>query len=203
MEVIVVVKDYEEDMGIAYDSQRVDAHDLSANSRANNDAIADGMSDGFFAAQDLEENSLCVGSRFEDLLCFKEDIRSNAILHNFAIKIKASDKSRVIATCTYLGCPWRIHASLCSDGLTAELSCLKHVNFRLVKFHRGVVWLCGGFYFPRRSSWSWFGYGRQIVDEELSTHPVRRQLVSELIRRNSSSKNIAILQKSTQAPLAK
>ncbi|KAL0908836.1 hypothetical protein M5K25_023345 [Dendrobium thyrsiflorum] len=116
MEVVVVVKDHEEDMSIAYDSQRVDTHDFSANNRANNDVIVDGMSDDFFAGHDLEENSLCVGSRFEDSLCFKQAIRSNAILHNFAIKIKASDKSRVIATCTYRGCPWRIRASLCLDG---------------------------------------------------------------------------------------
>ncbi|KAL0919266.1 hypothetical protein M5K25_011351 [Dendrobium thyrsiflorum] len=33
----------------------------------------------------------------------------------------ASDKSRVIATCKYRGCPWRMHASLCPDDHSFEV----------------------------------------------------------------------------------
>ncbi|PKU61943.1 hypothetical protein MA16_Dca023140 [Dendrobium catenatum] len=79
------------------------------------------MSDGFLETPDLEANLLVVGSRFEDSFSFKQCIRSNAIIHNYDIKIKASDKSRVIATCSYRGCPWRIRASLCSDGHSFEV----------------------------------------------------------------------------------
>ncbi|PKU87576.1 hypothetical protein MA16_Dca025881 [Dendrobium catenatum] len=87
----------------------------------NNDIIIDGFCDGGFAPQVEEKHSLSVGSRYEDSSSFKQAVRSNAILQNFGIKIKASDKSRVIATCTYHGCPWRIHASLCSDGHSFEV----------------------------------------------------------------------------------
>ncbi|PKU59816.1 hypothetical protein MA16_Dca027652 [Dendrobium catenatum] len=35
--------------------------------------------------------------------------------------MKASDKSRVIATCAYRSCPWRVRASLCPDGHSFEV----------------------------------------------------------------------------------
>ncbi|KAI0502207.1 hypothetical protein KFK09_017154 [Dendrobium nobile] len=79
------------------------------------------MSDYFFVALDLEEHSLCVGLCFKDSLWFKQVIHSNTILHNFDIKNKVSNKSRVIATCTYHGCLWRIRASLCSYGHSFEV----------------------------------------------------------------------------------
>ncbi|PKU66878.1 hypothetical protein MA16_Dca021560 [Dendrobium catenatum] len=95
--------------------------DLSGNITTINDGLVGGISDGVIRSPDLEDNSLVVGSRFEDSCSFKQSIRSNAIIHNFDIKIKASDKTRVIATCSYRGCPWRIRASLCSDGHSFEV----------------------------------------------------------------------------------
>ncbi|PKU82943.1 hypothetical protein MA16_Dca021827 [Dendrobium catenatum] len=79
------------------------------------------MSHGIIDSLGLEENSLIVGSRFEDSFNSKQVICSNATILNFDINIKASDKSRVIATCSYHGCPWRIRALLCSDGYSFEV----------------------------------------------------------------------------------
>ncbi|KAI0497570.1 hypothetical protein KFK09_020802 [Dendrobium nobile] len=119
MEVVVVVKELEEDIGIACDSQHVHKHDTSGNIMTNNDIIVGGMSEGILDNPDLEENTLIVGSRFEDSFSFKQVIRSNAIIHNFDITIKASDKSRVIATCSYRGCPWRIRGCRFLIGVDA------------------------------------------------------------------------------------
>ncbi|PKU68181.1 hypothetical protein MA16_Dca012850 [Dendrobium catenatum] len=103
------------------ETQRGCVQDVSATNTVNNDILVDGLYDASFVGGVEETNILCVGSRFEDSSSFKQAIRSNAILQNFAIRIKASDKSRVIATCTYRGCPWRIRASLCSDGHSFEV----------------------------------------------------------------------------------
>ncbi|PKU62599.1 hypothetical protein MA16_Dca028603 [Dendrobium catenatum] len=121
MEVVVVVKELEENMGMTCDSDHIEMRDLSGNITTINDGLVGGISDGVIRSPDLEDNSLVVGSRFEDSCSFKQSIRSNAIIHNFDIKIKASDKTRVIATCSYRGCPWRIRASLCSDGHSFEV----------------------------------------------------------------------------------
>ncbi|KAL0907560.1 hypothetical protein M5K25_021976 [Dendrobium thyrsiflorum] len=121
VEVVVVMKDFDEIFTNADNIQYGDMQDLSETSRVNNDIIMDGLCDGGFVAQVEENLALCVGSRFEDSSSFKQAIRSNAILQNFGFKIKASDKSRVIATCSYRGCPWRIRASLCSDGHSFEV----------------------------------------------------------------------------------
>ncbi|KAH0470424.1 hypothetical protein IEQ34_000147 [Dendrobium chrysotoxum] len=56
VEVVVVVKDPEEDMDHTDDIQYGDMHDLSANIRVNNDIIVDGLCDGFFATQVNSEN---------------------------------------------------------------------------------------------------------------------------------------------------
>ncbi|KAL0913410.1 hypothetical protein M5K25_016871 [Dendrobium thyrsiflorum] len=122
VEVVVVVKDFDENLSNADNIQYGDMQDLSESSRVNNDIITDGLCDGDFVAQVEDKHSLCVGSHFEDSSSFKQAIRSFAILQNFGIKIKASDKSRVIAICTYRGCPWRIRASLCSDGHSFEIA---------------------------------------------------------------------------------
>ncbi|KAI0498808.1 hypothetical protein KFK09_019703 [Dendrobium nobile] len=95
--------------------------DVTVNTRLNNDIIVDGLCDGSVATQVEELHLVCIGSRYEDSLSFKQAIRSKAILENFAIRMKASDKSRVIATCAYRGCPWRVRASLCSDGHSFEV----------------------------------------------------------------------------------
>ncbi|PKU77869.1 hypothetical protein MA16_Dca005701 [Dendrobium catenatum] len=103
-------------------------HDLSSNRTANNDDLVGEISDGIIKSPNLEDNSLVVGSRFEDSCSFKQIIRSIAIIHNFDIKIKASDKTLVIATWSYRGCPWRIRASLCSDGHSFEVkNCILHI----------------------------------------------------------------------------
>ncbi|XP_020676059.1 uncharacterized protein LOC110095035 [Dendrobium catenatum] len=127
-EVVVVVKDHQEDMTYTDETQYGDMQDLSAKYTLNNDILVDGLCDGSFAVEVEEKKDLCIGSRFEDSSSFKQAIRSNAILQNFAIKIKASDKSRVIATCTYRGCPWRIRASLCSDGHSFEVKKLHAIH---------------------------------------------------------------------------
>ncbi|PKU59794.1 hypothetical protein MA16_Dca027982 [Dendrobium catenatum] len=88
---------------------------------ANNDVIVGGMSDGFIETPDLEDNLLVLGLCFEDSFSFKQSIRSNAIIHNYDINITSSDKSRVIATCSYRGCPWRIRALLCYDVYSFEV----------------------------------------------------------------------------------
>ncbi|XP_020686376.1 uncharacterized protein LOC110102389 [Dendrobium catenatum] len=103
VEVVIVVKDHEEDMGFTDDTQCSDMQNFSVNIRSNNDIIVDGLCEGSFAAQVEEKNSLCVDSHFEDASSFKQAIRTNAILQNYAIKIKASDKYRVIVICTYRG----------------------------------------------------------------------------------------------------
>ncbi|KAI0493727.1 hypothetical protein KFK09_023851 [Dendrobium nobile] len=101
MEVVVVVKELEENMGMTCDSDLIEMRDLSGNITTTNDDLVGGISDGVIRSPDLEDNSLVVGLRFEDSCSFKQSIRSNAIIHNFDIKIKASDKTRVIATCSY------------------------------------------------------------------------------------------------------
>ncbi|XP_020695423.2 uncharacterized protein LOC110108909 [Dendrobium catenatum] len=121
VEVVVVVIDHQEGMIYTDETQRGCVQDVSATNTVNNDILVDGLYDASFVGGVEETNILCVGSRFEDSSSFKQAIRSNAILQNFAIRIKASDKSRVIATCTYRGCPWRIRASLCSDGHSFEV----------------------------------------------------------------------------------
>ncbi|KAI0492834.1 hypothetical protein KFK09_027110 [Dendrobium nobile] len=118
---MVVVRDQQEDMTCTDETQDGDMQDFSAKNTANNDILVDGLCDGSFAAEVEENNSLCVGTRYENSSSFKQAIRSNAILQNFAIKIKAIDKSRVIAICTFRGCPWRIRASICSDGHSFEV----------------------------------------------------------------------------------
>ncbi|KAI0513643.1 hypothetical protein KFK09_009673 [Dendrobium nobile] len=121
VDVVVAVKDHEEDISFTDETQCSDMQNFSVNIRPNNDIIVDGLCESSFAAQVEENNSLSVGSRFEDASSFKQAIHIDAILQNYAIKIKASDTSRVIAICTYRGCPWRIRASVCSDGHSFEV----------------------------------------------------------------------------------
>ncbi|KAI0488264.1 hypothetical protein KFK09_028091 [Dendrobium nobile] len=66
IEVVIVVKDHEEYMGFIDNTQFSDMQNFSVNIRSNNDIIVDGLCEGSFAAQVEENNSLCVGSRFED-----------------------------------------------------------------------------------------------------------------------------------------
>ncbi|PKU63310.1 hypothetical protein MA16_Dca013354 [Dendrobium catenatum] len=67
-------------------------------------------------AKDLE-----VGTLFNDAITFKNALRSIAIRNNFGVIIKASDKKRVIATCSYQTCQWRIRASLCEDTQSFQI----------------------------------------------------------------------------------
>ncbi|XP_020704049.1 uncharacterized protein LOC110115217 [Dendrobium catenatum] len=64
---------------------------------------------------------IAVGTYFSDVISFKHTLRSVAIKENFGVRIKASDKKRVIATCSYQSCQWRIRASLCEDAQTFEV----------------------------------------------------------------------------------
>ncbi|KAI0498686.1 hypothetical protein KFK09_019576 [Dendrobium nobile] len=65
--------------------------------------------------------NIAVGTYFPDAISFKHALRSIAIKENFRVRIKASDKTRVIATCAYQGCKWRIRASLCEDDQSFEV----------------------------------------------------------------------------------
>ncbi|XP_020677539.1 uncharacterized protein LOC110096108 [Dendrobium catenatum] len=64
---------------------------------------------------------IAVGTYFSDAISFKHTLRSVAIKENFGVRIKASDKKRVIVTCSYQSCQWRIRASLCEDAQTFEV----------------------------------------------------------------------------------
>ncbi|KAI0496549.1 hypothetical protein KFK09_022869 [Dendrobium nobile] len=64
---------------------------------------------------------IAVGTYFSDAISFKHTLRSVAIKENFGVRIKLSDKKRVIATCSYQSCQWRIRASLCEDAQTFEV----------------------------------------------------------------------------------
>ncbi|PKU85654.1 hypothetical protein MA16_Dca003395 [Dendrobium catenatum] len=65
---------------------------------------------------------------FNDAKSFKNALRSVAIKENFGVRIKASDKKRVIATCSYQGCEWRIRASLCEDTQSFQVRRLDGVH---------------------------------------------------------------------------
>ncbi|XP_020676180.1 uncharacterized protein LOC114578331 [Dendrobium catenatum] len=79
------------------------------------------FNEGISIAPSLSYNDIAVGTFFPDAKHFKHALRSVAIKENFGIRIKASDKTRVIATCSYEGCEWRIRASLCEDTQTFEI----------------------------------------------------------------------------------
>ncbi|KAI0522716.1 hypothetical protein KFK09_005101 [Dendrobium nobile] len=65
--------------------------------------------------------NIAVGTYFPDAISFKHALRSVAIKENFGVRIKASDKTRVIATCAYQGCKWRIRTSICEDDKSFEV----------------------------------------------------------------------------------
>ncbi|KAL0927566.1 hypothetical protein M5K25_001749 [Dendrobium thyrsiflorum] len=73
------------------------------------------------SAPTLCYKDIAVGTYFPDALSFKHALRSVAIKENFGVRVKASDKKRVIATCSYQGCKWRIRASLCDDAQSFEV----------------------------------------------------------------------------------
>ncbi|KAI0502601.1 hypothetical protein KFK09_017555 [Dendrobium nobile] len=75
---------------------------------------------------------IAVGTYFPDAISFKHALRSVAIKENFGVRIKASDKTRVIATCAYQGCKWRIRASLCEEISLLKLGDLKEIILVLV-----------------------------------------------------------------------
>ncbi|XP_020672346.1 uncharacterized protein LOC110092226 [Dendrobium catenatum] len=79
------------------------------------------FNEGISIAPSLSYKDIAVGTFFPDAKHFKHALRSVAIKENFGIMIKASDKTRVIATCSYEGCKWRIRASLCEDIQTFEI----------------------------------------------------------------------------------
>ncbi|KAI0518929.1 hypothetical protein KFK09_006366 [Dendrobium nobile] len=124
-EITVAMKHYEVDMSqniqTELNNQSNEMYQYCSNIGDYNDIIVDDVCDDLFVPQIDEANSLFVGSQFDDSQSFKQAVRSAAILKNYAIKIKASDKSRVIVTCAYRGCPWRIRASLCHDGHSFEV----------------------------------------------------------------------------------
>ncbi|KAI0509829.1 hypothetical protein KFK09_010426 [Dendrobium nobile] len=58
VEVVVAVKDHEEDIGFTDETQCSDMHNSSVNIRPNNDIIVDGLCEGSFATQVEKNNSL-------------------------------------------------------------------------------------------------------------------------------------------------
>lgn len=81
----------------------------------------DDMDGGFLIYQSEEMKSLLIGFRFKDSTTFKQVLRTNVNLTNLVVKIKASGKIRVIATCAYQGCLLRVGASLCSNVYSFEV----------------------------------------------------------------------------------
>ncbi|KAL0921330.1 hypothetical protein M5K25_008392 [Dendrobium thyrsiflorum] len=73
------------------------------------------QNDGASSLQKTSVTDIAIGTLFDDASSFKNALRSFAIKENFGVRIKASDKKRVIAACSYQGCQWRIRASLCED----------------------------------------------------------------------------------------
>ncbi|PKU72866.1 hypothetical protein MA16_Dca013660 [Dendrobium catenatum] len=120
IEVVVAMKYNEDDLSQSQDIH-TEMHQFISQIRDNNDIVVNDLCNEFFISQSNEENTLLVGSRFEDSQSFKQAVRSNAILQNYAIRIKASDKSRIIISCAYRGCAWRVRASLCHDGHSFEV----------------------------------------------------------------------------------
>ncbi|PKU74349.1 hypothetical protein MA16_Dca003552 [Dendrobium catenatum] len=79
------------------------------------------FNEGISIAPNFSYKNIAVCTFFPDAKHFKHALRSVAIKENFGIRIKASDKTRVIARCSYEGCEWRIRASLCEDTQTFEI----------------------------------------------------------------------------------
>ncbi|KAI0495495.1 hypothetical protein KFK09_021796 [Dendrobium nobile] len=77
------------------------SHVIGIESFEQNIQCAISQNDGASRFQKLSVTDITIGTFFNDATSFKNDLRSFAIKENFGVRIKASDKKRVIATCSY------------------------------------------------------------------------------------------------------
>ncbi|KAI0513721.1 hypothetical protein KFK09_009751 [Dendrobium nobile] len=111
--------------------QEVEEHDSNSNLMevvSSENMVECSFNDVILNAPILCSKDIAVDTYFLDALSFKNALRSVAIRDNFGVRIKASDKKRVIATCSYQGYNWRIRASLCEDAHTFQVRRLDGVH---------------------------------------------------------------------------
>ena len=72
---------------------------------------------------------------FTDVNSFRESLRDYTVQQGFNIVRVKNEKSRVTAHCAAESCPWRIHASPLSDGVTYKIKTLvsEHTCSRIIK----------------------------------------------------------------------
>lgn len=147
MKVVVAIKVHEkviiqiQNMKIANDNHLVKLY----HSSFGINMVLDGICDSFLSSEEV--NSLSIGSKFEDSTNFKQILRTIAMLQNFDVKIKASEKSRVIAICAYFfGYPWRICALVYSVDHSFEVIKLddNHCALTLIQQWTLVLMVCVG-----------------------------------------------------------
>ncbi|XP_039137426.1 uncharacterized protein LOC120274955 [Dioscorea cayenensis subsp. rotundata] len=63
------------------------------------------------SSQSLDRVTVKVGQRFDNVVQFKDCLRSNAIRQNFDFTFIKNDKLRVTIKCAAPNCQWRVHAS--------------------------------------------------------------------------------------------
>ncbi|XP_020581089.1 uncharacterized protein LOC110025141 [Phalaenopsis equestris] len=151
-EVVIIVPDGNEDVMYSHNreledgSQSLELSHSTLDGEVNSNTALDTIDDEYFICDSEDSEPLSVGSLFQDSFTFKEALRTEAILNNFALKIKSSDKTRVIAICAHHGCPWRVRASVCSDGRTFEVKklCDRHLCPRVDRTankHATINWI--------------------------------------------------------------
>ncbi|PKU74228.1 hypothetical protein MA16_Dca021632 [Dendrobium catenatum] len=103
------------------DEDQSNSHVIGIESFEQNIQCSISQNDGVSRFQKSSVTDITIGTFFNDATSFKNALRSFAIKENFGVRIKASDKKRVIATCSYQGCQWRIQASLCEDSQSFQV----------------------------------------------------------------------------------
>lgn len=59
------------------------------------------------------DDSLIIGQEFPDVETCRRTLKEIAIALHFDLRIVKSDRSRFIAKCSKVGCPWRVHVAKC------------------------------------------------------------------------------------------
>ena len=86
------------------------------------------------ANYDKSDPPMAVGTLYSNMDAFKLALGSHATKYEFHYNIKKSDKTRHTVYCSgkNVGCRWRLHASVLSDGVTVKvifilsLICIDH-----------------------------------------------------------------------------
>ena len=92
------------------------------------------------ANYDKSDPPMAVGTLYSNMDAFKLALGSHATKYEFHYNIKKSDKTRHTVYCSgkNVGCRWRLHASVLSDGVTVKvifilsLICIDHYFFFLI-----------------------------------------------------------------------